>query len=345
MYPAVMLDVCSERSLRCPLRSGAKMKKVVVLDDYQGVATEYADWSSLDGRIQLTSLRDHTADEDTLVERLQDVEIVVAMRERTPFPRSVIARLPMLELLVTTGPFNAVIDTTAAMEHGVTVCGTGGAIFNTAELTWALILACARHVTIEDRNLKHGGWMTTVGTDLHGKVLALCGLGRLGGIVAGVGNAFGMELIGWSQNLTVERAAELGARRVEKDELFTRADVLTIHLVLSERTRGLVGERELGLMKPSAILVNTSRGPIVDEEALANTLQARGIRSAGIDVFGVEPLPPDHPFRHLDNIVTTPHLGYVTDDCYRIFFGDIVEDIAAYLDGAPVRLVVPAPNT
>ncbi|HEV8297286.1 MAG TPA: D-2-hydroxyacid dehydrogenase family protein [Acidimicrobiales bacterium] len=320
------------------------MKQVVVLDDYQGVATEYADWSRLDGRVELTSLREHIVDEDALVERLHDVEIVVAMRERTAFPRSIIARLPKLELLVTTGPFNAVIDTSAATEHGVTVCGTGGAIFNTAELTWALILACARHVPTEDRNLKRGGWMTTVGTDLHGKTLALCGLGRLGGIVAGVGKAFGMEVIAWSQNLTDKRAAEAGARLVEKDELFAAADVLSIHLVLSERTRGLVGEPELALMKPTAILVNTSRGPIVDEDALARTLEVRGIRSAGIDVFAVEPLPADHPFRRLDNIVTTPHLGYVTEDCYRIFFGDIVEDIAAYLDGAPIRLVVPAPN-
>jgi phosphoglycerate dehydrogenase-like enzyme len=320
------------------------MKHVAILDDYQDVAGVYADWSRLDGRVERHSFTDHLADERALVERLRDFEIVVAMRERTPFPRSVIEQLPKLELLVTTGPFNAVIDTDAATANGVTVCGTGGAIHNTAELTWALILACARHVPAEDRNIKAGGWMTTVGTDLHGKTLALCGAGRLGGIVGGVGKAFGMELIAWSQNLTPERAAEVGATRVERDELFERADILTIHLVLSERTRGLVGERELGLMRPSAILVNTSRGPIVDEDALARALDTRRIRAAGIDVFGTEPLPGDHPFRRLDNIVTTPHLGYVTEDCYRIFFGDIVDDIAAYLDGSPVRLVVPAPN-
>jgi phosphoglycerate dehydrogenase-like enzyme len=237
-----------------------------------------------------------------------------------------------------------VIDIDHAASKGITVCGTGGALFNTAELTWALILACARHVPAEDRTIKAGGWMTTVGTDLYGATLGLCGAGRLGGIVAGVGRAFGMNVIAWSQNLTDERAAEIGATRVDKDTLFREADVVSVHLVLSERTRHLVGARELGLMKPSGILVNTSRGPIVDEQALASALAAHTIRSAGIDVFGVEPLPADHPFRTLGNIVTTPHLGYVTEGCYRIFYRDIVEDITAWLDGSPIRLVQPAPN-
>jgi phosphoglycerate dehydrogenase-like enzyme len=320
------------------------MKRVAVLDDYQRVAKVYADWSVLDGRVEVMSFTDHLDDEDALAARLAGFPIVVAMRERTPFPRSLIERLPDLEPLVTTGPFNAAIDIAAASERGIVMCGTGGVAFNTSELTWALILACARHVPEEDRNVKSGGWMTTVGTDLYGHTLGLLGAGRLGGAVARVGAAFGMEIIAWSQNLTAERAAEVGAVRVERDELFARADVLTIHLVLSERTRGLVGARELDLMKPSAILVNTSRGPIVDEMALADALARKRIRAAGVDAYAVEPLPADHPFRRLDNIVCTPHLGYVSEDGYRVFFGDIVEDIAAYLDGSPVRTIQAAPN-
>jgi phosphoglycerate dehydrogenase-like enzyme len=325
------------------LRSPA-MKRAAILDDYQGVGLAYGDWSEVAGEVEPVPFRDHAASDDALVERLADFEIVVAMRERTAFPRSVLEQLPKLELLVTTGPFNAAIDIDAAAELGIAVCGTGGAIFNTSELTWALILACARHITTEDHNVKSGGWMTTVGTDLHGKTLGLCGAGRLGGIVGGVGKAFGMNLIAWSQNLTDERAGEIGATKVDKETLFRDADVLSIHLVLSDRTRGLVGAPELSLMKPSAILVNTSRGPIVDELALADALRSGRLRAAGIDVYETEPLPADHPFRGLDNMVCTPHLGYVTEDCYRIFYGDVVDDIAAYLAGTPIRLVQPAPQ-
>lgn len=320
------------------------MKHVAILDDYQQVWDRYADWSGLDGRVSVTSFADHLFDDDALAERLAGFEIVVAMRERTPFPASLLDKLPKLELLVTTGPFNAAIDIDHAATKGVVLCGTGGAIFNTSELTWALILACARHVPTEDQNVKRGGWMSTVGSDLYGKTLGLCGAGRLGGIVANVGQAFGMNLIAWSQNLTDQRAAEIGAARVDKDTLFRDGDVVSIHQVLSDRTRHLVGAREIALMKPSAILVNTSRGPIVDELALADALRARTIRGAGVDVFGVEPLPADHPFRGLDNIVTTPHLGYVTEGCYEVFYRDIVEDITAWLDGTPVRLVQPAPK-
>ena len=315
------------------------MKRVAILDDYQGVATTMADWSALDGRVEVHQFRDHAADDDELVQRLQGFQVVVAMRERTAFPRAVIERLPDLELLVTTGPFNAVIDVAACDDNGVVLCGTGGALHNTSELTWALILACARHIPTEDANVHQGGWMTTVGADLYGRTLGLVGLGRLGGLVGTVGKAFGMELVAWSQNLTAERAAEAGARLVTKDELFATADVVSIHLVLSDRTRGLVGERELRSMKRSAIIVNTSRGPIIDEDALARVMADRAIAAAGIDVFGTEPLPLDHPFRSLDNMVLTPHLGYVTDGCYRIFFRDIVEDIAAWLDGQPIRVV------
>jgi phosphoglycerate dehydrogenase-like enzyme len=320
------------------------VKRVAILDDYQGVATEYGDWSRLDGRVEVTAFQDHLFDEDDLVKRLEGFPILVAMRERTPFPRQVLERLTGLELLVTTGPFNAAIDINAAAELDIVVCGTGGVAFNTSEHTWALILACARHIPTEDRNVKSGGWMTTVGTDLYGHTLGVLGAGRLGGAVARVGAAFGMDVIAWSQNLTDERAAEIGATRVERDELFRQADVLSVHLVLSDRTRGLVGHRELELMKQSAILVNTSRGPIVDEAALVEALEQRAIRAAGVDVFETEPLPIDHPFRRLDNMVCTPHLGYVTEDCYRVFFGDVVEDIDAFLNGQPVRRVEPAPQ-
>ncbi len=320
------------------------MKRAAILDDYQQVWSVYADWSVLHGRVEVTSFADHVFDEDELATRLADFEIIVAMRERTPFPASLLDRLPKLELLVTTGPYNAVIDIEHAASRGVVMSGTGGAIFNTSELTWALILACARNVPTEDRNIKSGGWMTTVGSDLFGRTLGLCGAGRLGGIVGNVGKAFGMKLIAWSTNLTEERAAEIGAVKVDKQTLFREADVLTIHQVLSDRTRHLVGAAELSLMKSSAILVNTSRGPIVDELALAEALRTRTIRGAGIDVYGVEPMAPDHPFRSLDNIVTTPHLGYVTEGCYEIFYRDIVEDITTWLDGSPVRLIVPAPK-
>ena len=315
------------------------MKRVAILNDYQGVARDYADWSGIDGQVQIHQFREHIADEAALIEALRPFNVIVAMRERTALPRPVIEQLPNLELVVTTGPYNAVIDGEALRQRGVVYCGTGGALHNTAELTWALILACARQVPREDHNIKSGGWMLTVGADLHGRTLGLCGLGRLGGLVANVGQAFGMNIIAWSPNLTAERCAEVGATLVTKDELFANADFVTIHLVLSDRSRGTVGERELRMMKPSAYLINSSRGPLVDEDALARVLAERVIRGAGLDTFGVEPLPADHPFRTLDNLVTTPHLGYVTEGCYRIFFHDIVEDISAWLDGNPIRMV------
>ena len=315
------------------------MRRVAILNDYQGVARDYADWSLIDDRVQTQQFRDHIADPDALIEALQPFQVIVAMRERTALPRAVIEKLPNLELVVTTGPYNAAIDGQALRDRGIVYCGTGGALYNTCELTWALILACARQVPREDRNVKAGGWMLTVGADLFGQTLGICGLGRLGGLVATVGKAFGMNIIAWSENLTAERCAEIGATLVSKDQLFAQADLVTIHLVLSDRTRGLVGEHELRIMKPSAYLINSSRGPIVDEDALARALAERVIAGAGLDTFGVEPLPADHPFRTLDNLVVTPHLGYVTEGCYRIFFHDIVEDIAAWLDGTPIRLV------
>ncbi|HEY7136711.1 MAG TPA: D-2-hydroxyacid dehydrogenase family protein [Acidimicrobiia bacterium] len=301
-----------------------------------------ADWSSLPAGTRVEFFHDHLTDRDALVARLEPFEVVVAMRERTAFPRALLERLPNLGLLVTTGPFNAAIDLAAAADHGVVVCGTGGTAAATAELTWGLILAAARHIPLEDAGVRAGRWQQTIGPELHGKTLAVLGLGRLGGQIARVGNAFGMDVVAWSENLTDERCAQVGGvTRVEKDELFARADVLTIHLVLSDRTRGLVAERELRLMKPTALLVNTSRGPIVDEHALARALREGVIASAALDVFEEEPLPDHHPLRAAPNTVLTPHLGYVTEDTYRVFYRDAVDDIAAFLAGTPKRIVEP----
>jgi phosphoglycerate dehydrogenase-like enzyme len=311
--------------------------RVAVLDDYQRVAASMADWKGLDGDV--VYFADHVADPDALVRRLAGFDVVVAMRERTAFPKSVLDRLPDLRLLVTTGPFNASIDVDAARELGVTVCGTGGALFNTVEMTWALILAVARGLPAEDALLRAGGWQRGVGRTLHGSTLSVLGLGNLGSFVAQLGLAFGMTVIAWSTNLSEERCHQVGVARVERDELFTRADVLTIHLKLSERTHQLVGARELGLMRPSAVLINTSRGPIVDELALADALSRGDLGGAGLDTFTTEPLPLDHPLRRAPNTVLSPHLGYVTDDCYRIFYGDAVEDIAAWQGGNPVRAI------
>jgi len=316
--------------------------RVAVLDDYQGVAESMADWSALEDAIEVAFFHDHVSDRDTLVKRLASFDIVVAMRERTAFPRALFERLPNLQLLVTTGPFNAVIDLVAAADHGVVVCGTGGTAAATAELTWGLILAATRHIPLEDAGVRDGRWQQTIGRELHGKTLGVLGLGRLGAQVARVGNAFGMDVVAWSHNLTDERCAEVsGVTRVEKDDLFGRADVLTVHLVLSERTRGLVGDPELRHMKSTALLVNTSRGPIVDEHALARALQEGVIAGAALDVFDEEPLPGDHPLRTAPNTVLTPHLGYVTEDTYRVFYRDAVDDIAAFLAGTPKRIVKP----
>jgi phosphoglycerate dehydrogenase-like enzyme len=314
--------------------------RVAILDDYQDVALKMAEWDRLpDAQIEV--FRDHVEDLDAVAERLAPFEVVVAMRERTPFPRALLERLPGLRLLVTTGMQNAALDVAAARDCGVTVCGTGGAREATAELTWALILALMREIPREDRAVREGSWQVSLGRGLHGKTLGVLGLGNLGSQVARVGGAFGMEVLAWSEHLTTERAAEFGARLVAKDELLEASDVVTIHLKLSERTRGLIGSRELGLMRPSAYLVNTSRGPIVDEAALIEALQEGVIAGAGLDTFDVEPLPATHPLRRLPNTVLTPHLGYVTEETYRRFYGDAVEDVAAFLRGEPVRVLEP----
>jgi phosphoglycerate dehydrogenase-like enzyme len=316
------------------------MTRVAVLDDYQDVARGLADWGSLPAEVVV--YRDHLADEGAVAARLEDFDVAVAMRERTPFPRTLFERLPRLRLLVTTGMRNASIDLRAAADRGVVVSGTAGLPSPTAELTWALILALARHVPREDRATRDGRWQETLGVTLAGKTLGTLGLGQLGSRVARVAKAFEMDVLAWSQNLTAERAAAVGAMLAgSRDEVLARAHVVTIHLVLSERTRGLVGARELALMRPTALLVNTSRGPIVDERALVAALRAGAIAGAGLDVYDEEPLPPDHPLRRLPNTVITPHLGYVTEETYRVFYPQAVEDIRAYLAGAPVRVLKP----
>jgi len=319
----------------------ARPLRVAILDDYQRVARDYADWSSLPPGSELQFFSDHLTSEDALVHRLASFEALVAMRERTAFPRSLLTRLPNLRLLVTTGARNAAIDVAAAAELGIIVAGTEGLPYPTAELTWALILALARQVPAEDRALRAGAWQTSVGSGLQGKSLALLGLGRLGTQVARIGRAFGMRVLAWSPNLTAARAESGGAEFVSRDELFRQADVLSVHLVLSERTRALVGASELALLKKSALLINTSRGPIVDEAALIAALSSDALAGAGLDVFDVEPLPVSHPFLSLKNTVLTPHLGYVTGETYRIFYAQALEDILGYLVGEAPRTILP----
>jgi phosphoglycerate dehydrogenase-like enzyme len=311
--------------------------KIAVLDDYQGASDQFGNWASL-ADCSVQAFHDHIAGQD-LVDRLVGVDVVVAMRERTVLDRATIERLPRLKLIVTTGMSNAAIDLAAAADRGVLVCGTGGIVANTVELTWGLILSLLRHIPAEDANVRAGGWQHTMGGDLQGRTLGLLGLGRTGAAMARVAAAFDMRVIAWSQNLTAEAAAERGATYVSKEELFSTADVLSVHLTLSDRSRALVGASELALMAPTAVLINTSRGPIVDEAALVEALRTRRLGGAALDVYDVEPLPLDHPLRRLPNVVLTPHLGYVTERCYRIFYDEIVEDIAAWLTGAPVRVL------
>ena len=313
--------------------------RVAVLDDYQGVAQRYGDWSRLADRIDLTVFDDHLHDPDAVVERLAPFAIVCLMRERTPLTAALLARLPNLALVVTTGMWNAVLDIAAARARGVAVCGTRAVQTGTPELIWLLILALARNFVQEHRSVQEGGWQTTVGADLAGRTLGILGLGKIGTHVARVGNAFGMRVIAWSANLTEGRAREAGAERVAKDTLFRESDFVSVSLKLGERTHHIVGAQELASMKRSAFLVNTSRGPLVDEAALVSALDRGIIAGAGLDVYDVEPLPRDHPLRTLRNVVALPHIGYVTDMGYRLFFQDIVDDIDAWLMGAPLRML------
>ncbi|GHH12098.1 D-2-hydroxyacid dehydrogenase family protein [Streptomyces rubradiris] len=313
--------------------------RCVVLDDFQGVATEVADWSVLGDRVEVVALREHLPDEDALAAALADYDIVVTLRERVPFPGSLISRLPRLKLLIASGMRNSVIDYAAAEAHGVTVCGTESSGTPPVELTWALLLGLARGIVQENNALRAGGpWQSTVGADLHGRRLGLLGLGRIGSRVARVGLAFGMRVCAWSQNLTKERAAEVGAELAgSKEELLAGSDFVSVHLALGDRTRGLVGAAELALMKPTAYLVNTSRAAIVDQDALLAALHEGRIAGAGVDVFDIEPLPTDHPMRTAPRLLATPHLGYVSQANYTTYYGQAVENIQAYLAGSPIR--------
>jgi phosphoglycerate dehydrogenase-like enzyme len=313
--------------------------RLAILDDYFGAALHLADWRALDGRADIQVFREPLGGEEDAAKKLNDFAVIVGMRERTPFPASLIRRLPELKLLITTGMRNLSFDLEAARSQGIMVCGTGGIGNPTSELAVGMMITLMRDIHGQFGSMQQGGWQTRPGHDLAGKTLGLLGLGRVGGAVAAVGNAFHMRVVAWSQNLTEQRAAECQVRRVEKDELFRASDVLSIHLILSGRTRGIVGERELGMMKRTAYLVNTSRGEIIDEAALLRTLQEKKIAGAAIDVYGVEPLPADHAIRKLDNILLTPHIGYVTAENLGRMYQDAVEDVAAFLDGKPIRVL------
>ncbi len=317
------------------------MIRVALLDDYQGVALRLADWKSLHPDAQIEAFPERIVDIDSLAKRLHTFECLVLMRERTALPRALIEKLPNLKLVITTGMQNASVDSAALAERGIVFCGTEGVGSPTSELAWGLMLSLLRGIPREDRAIRQGRWQTTVGYGAQGKTLGIIGLGRLGSMMATYAKAFGMEALAWSRSLTPERAAERGATRVEKDELFARSDVVTIHVNLNDSSRGLVGAADLARMKPSAYLINTSRAPIVDQAALIAALKARRIAGAAIDVYDVEPIGKEHPFFELDNVVLTPHLGYATEDNMRSGYGNALEDIRAFLDGKPIRQIKP----
>ena len=313
------------------------MKRLAIIDDYQNVALAMTDWSPLSDDVSISVFNDHLDDESALVDRLRDFEIICVMRERTPFPESLLKKLPNLEHLFTPGMGNASIDVAAALRRGVVVSGSPTLAHPTAELTWGLILALTRRIAVEERAIRAGRWQTTIGTGLKGKTLGIIGLGRIGSRVAEVGRAFGMTVVAWSRNLTRERCAAVGVAQAGKEELLSAADIVTIHVRLGEATRALISRREFEVMKPTALLINTSRGPVVEEAALIKALQSRAIGGAGLDVFDVEPLPQDHPLRKTPNTVMTPHLGFVTVENYRVFFRAAVENIRTWLDGRPAN--------
>ncbi|MDO7896955.1 D-2-hydroxyacid dehydrogenase family protein [Pseudomonas citrulli] len=315
--------------------------QIAVIDDWQDVARDVVDWSLLDEVGQVTFLHDYPADRDTLAERFQPFEVICVMRERTLFDEALLRRLPRLKLLLTGGMRNAALDLEAAAALGIQVCGTESYKHAAPELTWTLIMALTRNLVQEANALRAGAWQQGLGGDLHGKTLGILGLGSIGTRVAQFGQVFGMRVIAWSQHLTAERAAEAGVTYVSKQALFEQADVLSIHLVLSERSRGLVDAQALDWMKPSALLVNTARGPIVDEAALIEALRHKRLAGAALDVFAQEPLPADHPFRRLDNVLATPHVGYVTRQNYQRFYSLMIEDLLAWAAGNPIRLLTP----
>ena len=314
--------------------------RCAILDDYQNVVLKVTDWSKVAGDLDIKVFNDHLGGADNVVKALQGFNIVCAMRERTPFPRAVIEKLPDLKLLITTGLRNASIDVAAAKDHGVVVCGTPSVGNPTSGIAIGLMLELTRRIGYENARMKAGvPWQSTIGVDLDGLTLGVLGLGKLGTRTANIAKAFGMKVIAWSQNLTPEKCKEAGVDYVSKEDLFRQADFITIHVVLSQRSRGLVGASEIALMKPSAYIINTSRGPIIDEAALLAALRDKKIGGAGLDTFDVEPLPTDHPLRKLDNVVLTPHLGYVATQNYRAYFAGVVDDIRAFIDGKPVRVM------
>ena len=313
--------------------------KIAVLDDYQSVARDMADWSGLEKDHEITFFNQVYEGLDGFAKRLEPFDIVCLVRERSPFKRDVIERLPNLKLVVTAGMRNAAIDMEALKDHGIPLVGTSGSAQATAELAWGMIISLARNIHIENARMREGSWITTLGLDLEGKTLGVLGLGRLGQKMVGIGKAFGMNVIAWSANLTDEKAAEVGAKRVDKEDFFRRSDFITIHYKLGERSRGLVGAAELAMMKPSAYLINTSRGPVVDTDALIAALTEGQIAGAGIDVYDSEPLAPDHPIRKCPRTLLTPHLGYVTDGTYELFYTQMVESLEAWLSGKPIRVL------
>jgi phosphoglycerate dehydrogenase-like enzyme len=314
--------------------------RCAILDDYQNVALKVADWSKVAGELDIKVLNEHLGGQENVVKALQGFDIICAMRERTAFPRAVIEKLPDLKLLITTGLRNASIDVAAAKERHVVVCGTPAVGNPTSGVAIGLMLELTRRIGYENARMKAGvPWQSTIGLDLDGLTLGVVGLGKLGTRTARIARAFGMKVIAWSQNLTPEKCKEAGVDYASKEEVFRQSDIVTIHVVLSQRTRGLIGAKELQLMKPSAYIINTSRGPIIDEAALLAVLRSKSIAGAGLDVFDVEPLPLDHPLRKLDNVVLTPHLGYVAMQNYRAYFAGVIDDIRAFLDGEPVRVL------
>ncbi|MFP1755211.1 D-2-hydroxyacid dehydrogenase family protein [Lonsdalea quercina] len=315
------------------------MLKIAILDDYQGVALASADWSAVQSRANITVFRDHLADESALIARLRPFDALCVMRERTPLTARLLARLPNLKFIASTSARNASIDIAAARAQGITVSATQGRGNGAPELTWALLLAAARHLPAECASLRSGGWQVGIGADLEGSTLGILGLGKIGARVAAIGRAFGMNVMAWSQNLTPGAAQAAGVTWVDKATLLRESDWLSLHLVLSERTRGIIGASDLALMKPTAWLINTSRGPLVDEAALIEALSQQTLAGAALDVFSSEPLPDNHPFRTLNNVIATPHIGFVTHHTYRVFYEETVQNLQAWLDGSPTRVM------
>jgi phosphoglycerate dehydrogenase-like enzyme len=315
------------------------MRRVAILDDYQGAALKSADWSPVYANAEIVVFRDHLDSEDALVKRLYPFDAICVMRERTPLTAEIMRRLPNLQFIGSNAPYNVSIDLDAARRQGVIVSGTGGRANGAPELTWALILAAARHLPAEHASVRSGGWQVGVGADLEDSTLGLLGLGKVGARVAAVGRAFGMRVIAWSQNLTDEAAEAVGVRRVDKTTLLRESDWLSVHLILSDRTRGVIGAPELAQMKASSWLINTSRGPLVDESALIDALYRRTITGAALDVFDTEPLPEGHPLRTLPNVLSTPHVGFVTQKTYRIFYEETVQNLVAWMNGSPLRVI------